>query len=97
MKIKSIALLTFMFFMVGCATVTINPKDTNKLFTEPTYQKSKSFFLWGLAGEHRIDVKKICSNSKVIQLQSQKTFIDTVFTLITYGIYSPHSVKVWCK
>ena len=83
--------------IVGCSTVTINPKVSDKLETEPTYEERKTFFFWGLVGEHRVDVQSICSGKKPVQMQSQQTFTDGFLGIITLGIYSPHSVKVWCS
>ncbi|TKB44633.1 Bor family protein [Thalassotalea mangrovi] len=83
--------------LTGCSTITIQPEQTAKYSSEPTYEESKHFFLWGIVGEHRVNVTEICGNREVIQMQSQQTFVEGVLGLITLGIYSPHSVKVWCS
>lgn len=88
----SLALL----LIAGCSTVTINPEISGKLVSPPTYEDSKSFYFWGLAGEHRVNVVQICGDKKVAQMQSQQTFVDGLLGVITLGIYSPHTVKVWC-
>ncbi|WP_371189499.1 Bor family protein [Thalassotalea maritima] len=94
--IKKLMLATSIV-LSGCATVTIQPEQTVKLSTKPSYQESKHFFLWGLAGEHRVNVTEICGDQKVTQMQSQQTFIDGVLGIVTLGVYAPHSVKVWCQ
>ncbi len=81
----------------GCSTVTMNPEKSGRLVTEPTYEASKKFYIFGLSGEHRINVKEVCDGKEVLQMQSQQTFVDGFLGLITFGIYSPHTVKVWCK
>ena len=53
--------------------------------------------MWGLVGEERVDVKAICQDKKVAQMQSQQTFADGALGLVTLGIYAPHTVKVWCE
>lgn len=52
--------LTSLLFIVlgGCSAVTIQPQKIAKLTSEPTYQDSRPFFMWGLVGEQRIDCKK---------------------------------------
>jgi hypothetical protein len=30
-------------------------------------------------------------------MQSQQTFVDGLLGLVTLGIYSPQTAKVWCK
>lgn len=81
----------------ACSTVTINPDGRAKLVSEPSYQDSKSFFFWGLVGEHHVDVQRICNGKEPVQMQSQQTFVDGLLTGITLGIYAPHSTKVWCN
>lgn len=80
----------------GCSSVTITPGGKNQLANEPSYEESKPFYFWGLAGEHHIDVLKICSNNEPLQMQSQQTFVDGLLGVFTLGIYSPHTAKVWC-
>lgn len=84
--------------MLGaCSSVTIQPQQVAKLSSKPSYQDSRPFFMWGLVGEQRVDVKKVCGDQTVVQMQSQQTFTDGALGLITLGIYSPHTIRVWCK
>ena len=80
----------------ACSTVTISPDGRGKLVSEPSYQDSKPFFFWGLVGERHVDVLEICGGKEPVQMQSQQTFGDGVLGVITLGIYSPHTTKVWC-
>ncbi len=97
MRKRNMYLLAAMLCVGGCSTVTINPEVSGKLTAVPEYEDSKSFYFWGLSGEHRVDVKKICGDTEALQMQSQQTLVDGVLTLLTLGIYAPHTVKVWCK
>jgi hypothetical protein len=81
----------------GCSTVTISPKGTGKIVSKPTYEDSRPFYFFGLAGEQHVDVQEVCSGKSAIQMQSQQTFVDGLLGGITLGIYAPHSVKVWCE
>uniref|UniRef100_UPI004047FFFD Bor family protein n=1 Tax=Rheinheimera sp. TaxID=1869214 RepID=UPI004047FFFD len=83
-------------FLAACSTVTIQPQQSAKLSSEPTYKDSKPFFLWGLVGEHRVDTAVICDGAEPKQMQSQQTFTDGLLGVITLGIYLPHTAKVWC-
>jgi len=94
---KIIGALVLASLLSGCATVTIHPKKTQKLASTPSFEESKDFFFWGLSGEHRLNVAEVCGNKPVNQMQSQATFNDVVLTIVTLGIYAPHSVKVWCE
>ena len=93
---KYLVAASLLIALSGCSSVTIQPEQMTKLTAKPSYQDSRPFFLWGLVGEQRVDVKAICGDKKVVQMQSQATFGDGALSLITLGIYSPHTVKVWC-
>lgn len=94
---KKIALLLLSCFLfAGCSTVTIATQGKAKLATDPTYESSKSFFLGGLVGEVDFDITKPCNNKMPIQVQTQSTFVDSLLTIVTVGIYSPRTVRVWC-
>jgi len=82
--------------LTGCSSVTIQPEPIAELTENPSFEDSKPFYFWGLKGEHHVDVKKVCGEKDVLQMQSQQTFEDGALGFITLGIYAPHSVKIWC-
>ena len=82
--------------LAGCATVTARPEGGAKTSRKPDYQVSKNYFFWGLAGVHTIDVADVCDGLPADQMQSQFTFVNGVFSTITFGIYLPKTAKVWC-
>jgi hypothetical protein len=81
----------------GCYSVTIRPDGGFKMATQPNFEQRQDFYLWGLVGESHIDTAKVCPKSGPSQMQSQMTFVDGLLGLITLGIYSPETAKVWCK
>jgi hypothetical protein len=83
--------------LVGCAAVTIQPREMLRLKTPPTYESREDFFLWGLIGEKHVNVRQYCSGEEPRQMQAQTTLTDGLLTLITFGIYSPRSVRIWCE
>lgn len=68
-----------------------------RLTSEPNYEERKHFYLFGLIGEHRIDVTKVCKDSQVTQMQTQRTPTDVALSIFTGFVYSPHTAKVWCE
>ncbi len=98
MKLRAITFVVLSFIFVGCQSVTISPDGrSSKVTTPPTYSKSEHFFLVGLIGKSNIDVNQVCGGRKVVQMQSQQTFVDGLLGIITLGIYAPHTAKVWCE
>ena len=96
MRYLTTLVIILSIFFQSCSTVTIHPKQSGKLSTEPTFEESKDYYFWGLVGEHRVDVKGICGDKKVLQIQSQGTVSNVIFGILTLGIYSPHTGKIWC-
>ncbi len=83
-------------FVAGCSTVTISPQGKPKVGREADYEDSKAFFLFGLVGKQQVDITKPCNGQEPQQIQTQSTFLDSFLGIITIGIYSPKTVKVWC-
>jgi hypothetical protein len=81
----------------GCYSVTIRPDGGFKMASQPSFEQRQDFYLWGLVGESHIDTGKVCPKSGPSQMQSQVTVVDGLLGLITLGIYSPETAKVWCK
>lgn len=81
----------------ACHSVTVRPEGVSKRIDRPDYEEQKEFWLFGLVNEHAVDVKPICSGGKVEQMQTQSTFVDSLIGVVTLGIYTPRSVRVWCK
>ena len=83
--------------LAGCAAVTVRPDGGGRVAGAPDFQESRSYFLWGLIGEHTIDVAEICGKSGVEQFQSIFTFGDGLLGVVTLGLYTPKTAKVWCN
>ena len=80
----------------ACNTVTTVPNGSVKRTSTPKFQERQNYFLWGLIGEKHINVQEVCGAKPATQMQSQHRFVDLLLTLITLGIYSPRTAKVWC-
>jgi len=96
-SIAKIALALTIVAFTGCSTVTMNKNGADKLSTNPTYEDSKAYYLGGLIGENHINTKEICQDKGIKQMQSEQTFLDGLLTVVTLGIYAPHTAKVWCE
>lgn len=97
MRFLVIPLSLVVLLMSSCSTVTISNRENYKTSTEPNFERSYPFFMWGLAGEKEVNVADICQGKSPKQMQTQMTFIDGLLTGITLGIYAPRTVKVWCE
>ncbi|MCV6614846.1 MAG: Bor family protein [Cellvibrionaceae bacterium] len=90
-------LLFSLLTLSACTSVTIRPSGGEKLHREPDYIDSKAFYLFGLIGEHEVDVNQVCEGAEVEQMQTIISSNDYLLGLITLFIYSPRTAKVWCR
>jgi hypothetical protein len=93
---KRACLSAVLLVAAGCYSVTARPDGGFKVATKPSFEQRQDFFLWGLVGETHIDTQQVCPRG-TSQIQSQLTFVDGLLTVVTLGIYSPQSARIWCK
>jgi hypothetical protein len=96
-NLTRVCLVALVVVATGCYSVTARPNGGFKVASKPTFEQRQDFYLWGLVGEAHIDTKAVCSRGQATQTQSQATVVDSLMTLVTLGIYSPESAKVWCN
>jgi hypothetical protein len=89
-------LMLLLLLQLGCSTVTLRDKGSDKLETEPTWTQNVNYYWWGLSGEIRADGRQICNGLPPRQIQATHTFSDGFLFLITLGIYAPRTLKIWC-
>lgn len=95
--IKIILFILLAISLAGCASVTATPDHMPKTASVPTFEERKHFYLWGLTPSSRyVDVAEVCGDRDVRQIEAQTTFTDGLLGLITLGIYSPRTIKIWC-
>lgn len=83
--------------LVGCSSVTMRHDLSERNESPATFQKTYSYWWWGLKGEHNINVREICQGKPVDQMQAINTFTDSLAIIFTLGIYSPRTARVWCQ
>jgi hypothetical protein len=98
MKIISYFLIFLCLLMItSCSRVTVKPEGAYKLSSQPTYEESLPFFVFKLIGEQHLNVKEICGDRDIKQIEAVDTFLDRLVSCLTLGIYTPRTVRVWCK
>lgn len=99
MKLKQILFSFIMLSMLAsCSSVTIIESGRGQSNTEPTYKDTKAFYLGGaIPGSQDVSIKEACGEKKAKQVVMENEFLDGFFTIITFGIYSPRTVKIWCQ
>lgn len=81
--------------MSGCATQTFTMNGGGSV--EPDVQLMQAFFVDGLGQEKELNAVEICGNiDKVAKVESGLRFVDGLLSVLTYGIYTPRTAKVYC-
>jgi hypothetical protein len=80
----------------GCisARVALDPNFDPE--AKPSYEDYVDYWLLGLVGDPTLNLQKICVDQKPYGLRRMKTPVDGFITLVTLGVYSPATVRVWC-
>ncbi|MFC0820516.1 Bor family protein [Moraxella marmotae] len=98
---KKIAFASMMaLVMTGCASQTAYLNGTTAQTTPatPTYSKSERFFVAGIGQERTVDAAGICGGANnVATVQSSWQPKDIALGIVTFGIYTPRTSKVYCK
>lgn len=96
MKI-TISFACVLLLLSGCSSVNIRTDGEKETTRPPDFEQTFNYWWWGLKGEHEVNVREVCLGKPVEQMQAVDTLSDSLFGLITLGIYSPRSARVWCK
>jgi len=94
---RTLAVVLCLGLVSGCATVTVETGDHIRRTSPPTWQDRKWFLFGGFISDKHVDVRQVCGSRKVVQMQSQNTFTDGLISVLTFGILSPRTAKVWCE
>jgi hypothetical protein len=96
-RIRPFTLLLVVGGICACSSVTIRPNGGDRDAGDPSYLDSKPFYLAGLIGNHKVDVNEVCEGANVSQMQTVMTSSDYLLSFLTFFVYSPRTVKVWCE
>ncbi|WJG08885.1 Bor family protein [Aliiglaciecola sp. LCG003] len=93
---KSIIMLGGVVLLAGCATQSFKINDG--IADRPDYHKMQHFFFSGVAQEQQIDAAKICFGAEnIIKVEVRQSFLNGVLGYLSYGIYTPRDIKIFCK
>ena len=97
MKFKSIAVATLTLSMLsGCATQSLLLRPSQN--ANPTAEKAQTFYISGLGQQRVMNAAEVCNGqANVARVESVQTPRDILLSLVTLGIYTPRTAKVYCQ
>ena len=82
----------------GCANTRFNGHGEVTPSSVPKYEDRQTYFVGGIGQKQTIDAAKICAGADKIQATATEiTFVDGLLGLLTFGIYTPQTARVYCK
>ena len=79
----------------ACSTQTAYVKSpAGKL----TYEDSQTFFLFGIGQEKTVNAVEVCGcEARIAKVESELTAPNVLLGLVTLGIYTPRTARVYCQ
>jgi hypothetical protein len=83
-------------FAAGCMStkVALHPKFDPG--AKPSYTDYFDYYWFSLAGKPTVNLAQVCLDQKPLGFQRVKAADDIIISVVTLGIYTPATVKVWC-
>lgn len=94
--IKFVSCTLLLLSLVSCMSTSLVLDEKWTPMAKPTYVDYMDSYWFGLHGQPSVSVQQVCMDQKPLAIQRVKTGEDIFLTLITLGIYTPSTVKVWC-
>ena len=83
--------------LISCITNRVYFVEKPDLNAVNSKKITQDFFLVGIGQEKEIDVKEVCGSKKPDWAQTQFSAKDAILGVITFGIYTPRTVDIYCK
>ena len=87
-------ILIFALFIGGCQVQVRYPTE---LPSKTTVTHEESYWFWGLVGEKEYEVYDHCSQGRVYEILIYSTYMQSTYTVLSLGIYSPRTVLIVCS
>lgn len=81
----------------ACSTQRVYLDKDDRTSSRDSYEKSQPFFIYGLGQTTEFDVDQACGKRKPSIVETKQTFVDGLLGAVTFGIYTPRTLQVYCK
>jgi hypothetical protein len=82
--------------LMGCANQRFNV--AGEVGAAPKMEDSQTFFVSGIGQNTTVDASKVCGGAaKVGAVAVEQSGMDVLLGMVTFGIYTPRTARVYCK
>jgi hypothetical protein len=90
-------LLPVLLLLSGCVSSIVQTDYKLNAKAPPQYEDYFDGYLFGwVGGKEKVDLVRVCMDQKPYGFQKLHSGEDLFFAVITFGIYTPTTVRVWC-
>lgn len=83
--------------LTGCmSTKVILNKDWDPKIHKVSYVDYFDYYIFGFIGHPSVRLTQVCMDQKPYAFQRVQTAEDGIISIVTLGIYTPATLKVWC-
>ena len=87
-------ILSFLLLLSSCKVQVHYPSEYP---SKTAITNEETFWFWGLIGEKNYDVSDICPQGRVYEVKIYNTILQSTYTILSLGIYSPRTVTIVCS
>ena len=92
---KLLASFLMVSFLAACANQTTMVNGQSSFVK---YEDRQTFILSGIGQTQRVNAGQICGGaSKVGKVETVQGPLDIILGMITFGIYTPRTIKIHCS
>lgn len=84
-------------FLLALSSCKVQVQYPSELPSKTVITNDANFWFWGLIGEENYEVNDLCPLGRVYEVKIYTTIIQSTFTMLSLGIYSPRTVTIFCS
>jgi hypothetical protein len=94
---KNLVSISVLLILTACSTQRIYMDTEDRTTSRDSYEKSQPFFIAGLGQTVEFDSNQACGKRKPAIVETKQTFVDGLLGVVTFGIYTPRTLQIYCK
>ena len=95
---STFAVIATVSLLSGCANQRFNVAGELSAMPSAKSEDSQTFFVSGIGQMKSVDAGKVCGGAdKVTGVAVEQSATDVLYGVITLGIYTPRTARVYCK
>ncbi|MCB1193981.1 MAG: Bor family protein [Leptospiraceae bacterium] len=95
---KHLKYIIVILFVINCASQSFYIEQNKELPGRvPNYETYQHYFIFGFLQRKSLNLKEACRDKKISKVDTSYNFLSVLAFLVSYGIYTPKKVSVYCE